>query len=129
MAYAALFCVAVAMVLRGIPYWLGLIVIVAALTSQVSSNVPAAILLSQSMTLPFAMATTYNIAMSIGNRIKQARKKRGMSCKELAALVGVTPSAITNCENGIRFPKPQVLCALFGALRVDANFLFQDYLP
>ena len=30
-AYAALFCVAVAMVLRGIPYWLGLIVIVAAL--------------------------------------------------------------------------------------------------
>ena len=26
-AYAALFCVAVAMVLRGIPYWLGLIVI------------------------------------------------------------------------------------------------------
>ena len=180
--YGVLFCVAVAMVLRGIPYWLGLLVIVmallvldrrallgvdwgllvtfaafftfsgnmariepvrelfrkllthgampvAALTSQVISNVPAAILLSQSMTLPFAMATTYNIAMSIGNRIKQARKKRGMSCKELAALVGVTPSAITNCENGISFPKPQVLCALFGALRVDANFLFQDYLP
>ena len=98
--YAALFCVAVAMVLRGIPYWLGLLVIVAsllvldrrallgvdwgllvtfaafftfsgnmarmepvrtlfrqllahgampvaALTSQVISNVPAAILLSQ----------------------------------------------------------------------------------
>lgn len=67
--------------------------------------------------------------MSIGIRIKQARKKRGMSCKELAALVGVTPSAITNYENGISFPKPQVLCALFGALRVDANFLFQDYLP
>ena len=31
MAYAALFCVAVAMVLRGIPYWLGLLVIVASL--------------------------------------------------------------------------------------------------
>ena len=29
--YAALFCVAVAMVLRGIPYWLGLRVIVASL--------------------------------------------------------------------------------------------------
>ena len=66
--------------------------------------------------------------MSIGIRIKQARKKRGMSCKELATLVGVTPSAITNYENGISFPKPQVLCALFGALKVDANFLFQDYL-
>ena len=83
--YGVLFCVAVAMVLRGIPYWLGLLVIVmallvtfaafftfsgnmariepvrelfrkllthgampvAALTSQVISNVPAAILLSR----------------------------------------------------------------------------------
>ena len=66
--------------------------------------------------------------MSIGNRIKQARKKRGLSRKELAALVGVTPSAITNYETGVSFPKASVLCAMFGALRVDANFLFQDYL-
>lgn len=67
--------------------------------------------------------------MYIGSRIKQAREKRGLSRKELATLVGVTPSAITNYENGISFPKPPVLCALFGALKVDANFLFQDYLP
>lgn len=64
--YGVLFCTAAAMVLRGIPYWLGLAAItaallvldrrallahgvmpVAALTSQVISNVPAAILLSQ----------------------------------------------------------------------------------
>lgn len=67
--------------------------------------------------------------MSIGDRIKQARKKRGLSRKELAALVGVTTSSISNYEVGISFPKPSVLCALFGALKVDANFLFQDYLP
>lgn len=67
--------------------------------------------------------------MSIGNRIKQARELRGMSRRELAALVGVTPNAISNYETGVSFPKPQVLCALFGALKVDANFLFQDYLP
>ena len=67
--------------------------------------------------------------MSIGSRIKQAREKRGLSRKELATLVGVTVSAIGNYETGISFPKPQVLCALFGALKVDANFLFQDYLP
>lgn len=48
--YGVLFCTAAAMVLRGIPYWLGLAhgaMPVAALTSQVISNVPAAILLSQ----------------------------------------------------------------------------------
>ena len=66
--------------------------------------------------------------MSIGNRIKQAREQRGMSRSELAALVGVTPNAITNYETGVSCPKAPVLCALFGALCVDANFLFQDYL-
>lgn len=67
--------------------------------------------------------------MSIGNRIKQARKQRCMSRKELATLVGVTPNAISNYETGVSFPKAPVLCALFGALKVDANFLFQDFLP
>ena len=67
--------------------------------------------------------------MYIGNRIKQAREQRGMSRSDLAALVGVTPNAITNYETGVSFPKAPVLCALFGALCVDANFLFQDYLP
>lgn len=52
-----------------------------------------------------------------------------MSRSDLAALVGVTPNAITNYETGVSFPKAPVLCALFGALCVDANFLFQDYLP
>lgn len=66
--------------------------------------------------------------MYIGKRIKQARELRSLSRKELAALVGVTLSAIGNYEAGVSFPKPQVLCALFGALKVDANFLFQDYL-
>lgn len=66
--------------------------------------------------------------MYIGKRIKQARQLRGLSSGELASLVGVTRSAIGNYEAGISFPKPQVLCALFGALKVDANFLFQDYL-
>ena len=68
-------------------------------------------------------------SMHIGNRIKQAREQRGMSRSQLAALVGVTPNAITNYETGVSFPKAPVLCALFGALCVDANFLFQDYLP
>lgn len=66
--------------------------------------------------------------MYIGKRIKQARELRGMSRRELAELVGVTHNAISNYENDFSFPKPQVLCALFGALHVDANFLFQDYL-
>lgn len=67
--------------------------------------------------------------VSIGKRIREARKNRGLSRKELADLLGVTVGAIGNYETDVSFPKAPVLCALFGALQVDANFLFQDYLP
>ena len=67
--------------------------------------------------------------MSLGDKLRQRRQEMGLTRPQLAAKICVTPSAIANYENGISFPKPQVLCALFGALRVDANFLFQDYLP
>ena len=66
--------------------------------------------------------------MSFGKRIREARKNCGLSRKELAELLGVTVSSIGNYETDVSFPKVSVLFALFGALQVDANFLFQDYL-
>lgn len=64
--------------------------------------------------------------MGIGNRIKEARKIKGLTQTELAHLIGVTPSAITNYENETSHPKEPVLYKLFAALECDANFLFQD---
>ena len=64
--------------------------------------------------------------MGIGKRIKEARENLGLTQSELAALVGVTGSAITNYEKETSHPKESVMYKLFNALKVDANYLFQD---
>lgn len=64
--------------------------------------------------------------MGIGKRIKEAREAKGLTQAELANIVGVTPSAITNYENETSHPKEPILYKLFGALNCDANYLFQD---
>lgn len=64
--------------------------------------------------------------MGIGRRIKEAREARGLTQKELGALIDVTASAITNYENETSHPKEPVMYKLLDALRVDANYLFQD---
>ena len=64
--------------------------------------------------------------MSIGTRIKQAREKKGLTRNELAKIVDVTPSAISNYENEISSPKEPILYKLMEALECDANYLFQD---
>ena len=63
--------------------------------------------------------------MGIGKRIKEARKLKGLTQTELANMIGVTPSAITNYENETSHPKEPVLYKLFEALGCDANFFFK----
>ena len=64
--------------------------------------------------------------MSVGKRIKEARIALGMTQRELADLINVTPGAIGNYESEKSHPKEPVLFALLDALKVDANYLFQD---
>ncbi len=64
--------------------------------------------------------------MGIGKRIKEARNKLGYTQEQLAELVGVKKSAIANYENDISSPREEILIKLFAALKVDANYLFQD---
>lgn len=64
--------------------------------------------------------------MSINSRIKERREELGLSRNELADIIGVTPSAIANYENGISSPKIELLFKLFHALKCDANYLYQD---
>ena len=64
--------------------------------------------------------------MGIGKRLKEARERKGLTQRELAKIVGVTGSAITNYENEVSHPKEQIMYALIDALGVDPNFLFQD---
>lgn len=64
--------------------------------------------------------------MSVGSRIKERREQLDLSRSELAARIGVTPSAIANYENEISSPKIELMYKLFNALECDANYLHQD---
>ena len=64
--------------------------------------------------------------MGIGYRIKEARERLKLTQTELGDIVGVTGSAITNYEKETSHPKEQIIYKLIEALKVDANYLFQD---
>ena len=66
--------------------------------------------------------------MEIGNKLRSRRTELGLSRIELAEQIHVTASSIANYENGISYPKPDTLIALILALKIDANYLYQDYL-
>lgn len=64
--------------------------------------------------------------MSIGSRIKEKRIEKGLTRKELANMIGVTPSAIANYENGVSVPKLEIMSDLIRELECDANYIYQD---
>ena len=64
--------------------------------------------------------------MSLGTRLKAARSDKKLTQKELAALVGVTGSAIGNYEKSVSSPNEETLIRLMSVLDVDANYLYAD---
>lgn len=64
--------------------------------------------------------------MSMGSRIKAVRESRGMSRENLAQLLNITVSSVSNYENDISTPKEPILISLMAALGIDANYLFHD---
>ena len=64
--------------------------------------------------------------MTFGDRIRARREELGMSREELAGLLEVTPSAVSNYEIGVSFPKRDIMLRLFDGLQTDPNTLFQD---
>lgn len=64
--------------------------------------------------------------MGLSNRLKERREQLGLTQSEVASLLGITPSAVGNYENGVSTPKADILFKVFDALKCDANYLFQD---
>lgn len=62
--------------------------------------------------------------MGIGSKIKELRKRQGITQGALARRIGVTPAAVGNYECDVSFPKEEVLMRLFGALDCTPNELF-----
>lgn len=57
--------------------------------------------------------------MAVGNRIRSARIQKGMTQKELAQKLGISPQGIVQWENGARNPKPETLERIASALGVS----------
>ena len=66
--------------------------------------------------------------MSIGSRLKEARISAGLTQPELADKVGVTKGAVGNYETDLSSPKEPILIRLMEVLKIDANYLYQDYI-
>ena len=64
--------------------------------------------------------------MGIGKMIRARREALKLTQADLAKMIGVTPSAITNYESGVSHPKEKVLYQLFDALQSVANYLFSE---
>ena len=59
----------------------------------------------------------------IGNRIRKYREIRGLNQKELAQLIGVSNSRVSNWEQGINRPDADILADICRALNVSPSEL------
>lgn len=59
----------------------------------------------------------------IGSRIRRYREERGLSQKQLAELIGVKNSRVSNWEQGLNRPDADILAELCRALQVSPSEL------
>ena len=64
--------------------------------------------------------------MSYDTRLREARKRAGLTQEELGKIVGCAKTTITGYETGKSEPNMAILSKIMDALKVDANFIFQD---
>jgi transcriptional regulator with XRE-family HTH domain/KaiC/GvpD/RAD55 family RecA-like ATPase len=62
--------------------------------------------------------------IDLGGRLKALRAKQGLSQKELATLVGVTPSTISQVESNQIYPSLPALLKIAQVMRVDVSYFF-----
>ena len=61
--------------------------------------------------------------MTFGQRLAAARKRAGISQRELAKILGVSYGAVGNWESGLSTPDPDTIAKIARALRVSADEL------
>lgn len=64
---------------------------------------------------------------SIGERLYAIRKEKGMNQKEFGSKIGVTPSAISNYENGAREISDQVILSVCREFEINEVWLRTGY--
>lgn len=61
--------------------------------------------------------------IALGDRIREARKKRGLTQRQLADMIGAKHNSISDWENNKNKPDPNTIELLMKALDIDANSL------
>lgn len=61
--------------------------------------------------------------VEFGERLRELRKQKNLTQKQLAAMIGVKNSIISFYEVGDRIPSPEVIVKLSAALQVSADYL------
>jgi len=64
-------------------------------------------------------------SIDMGMRLKELRIKRGLSQTELAKLIGVTPSTISQIESNLIYPSVPALLKMAEMLNIDVSAFFQ----
>ena len=62
----------------------------------------------------------------MGERLKMARSKAGLSLRALAQCVDVSPMAISKYERGLVVPGSAMLIKMANALRVKPDYFFRS---
>ncbi len=65
--------------------------------------------------------------VTIGDRIKAARKEAGMTQKELGAALGISFQAVAQWENNLRNPKVETVLKIAKVLNIDPQRLLLQY--
>lgn len=63
---------------------------------------------------------------AVGQRIKAAREKRGLTQEELAALVNISPTHVSVIERGAKTVRMDTFVAIANVLEVSADSLLID---
>ncbi|MBR7117530.1 MAG: helix-turn-helix transcriptional regulator [Clostridia bacterium] len=64
--------------------------------------------------------------LTMGDRIREIRKKRGMTQEQLAEKIDVTLEYVSQIERGLKMPSMQVFVKLVEVLDVSADYLLRD---
>ena len=64
--------------------------------------------------------------LTMGDRIKETRKLRGLTQDQLAEKVDITLEYISQIERGLKMPSMQVFIKLVEALDVSSDYLLRD---
>lgn len=65
----------------------------------------------------------------VGARLREAREARGLTATALAELLGLTRQAVSQYENGVQTPAPQVMRRIAELTRLPAHFFLAPLAP